>query len=126
MKPLIIIGTHKTPEVSFDDSTGKLFIGGRSYSSDAFDFYKPITSWINEYLLNPKDPTILEINIEYFHSVSLKYLTTIIKKIEHLPGVKISWLHACVDEEDESLELGKAIERNSKIRFDFIEVPEAI
>lgn len=127
MESLIIQGTEKTPEINFNSATGKLFVGGRSYSSDAFDFYKPVNEWLNNYLQNPKETTILEVNVDYFHSVSVKYLTTIVKKISQLQdtgkSVKVLWLHqADENDEDESFELGKSIQAESKIKFDFVEI----
>lgn len=127
MESLIIQGTEKTPEINFNSTTGRLFVGGRSYSSDAFDFYKPVNEWLNDYIQNPKDTTILEVNVDYFHSVSVKYLTTIVKKIAQLQeagkSVKVLWLHqADENDEDESFELGKSIQVEAKIKFDFVEI----
>ena len=127
MEQLIIKGTEKTPEINFDSTAGKLFVGGRSYSSDAFDFYKPVNEWLNSYIQNPRENTILEVDVDYFHSVSVKYLTSIVKKIAQLKelgkSVKIIWLHqADENDEDEALELGKSIESESKIKFDFVTV----
>lgn len=127
MEQLIISGTEKTPEINFDFQSGRLFIGGRSYSSDAFDFYKPINEWLNSYIRNPKESTILEINIDYFHSVSIKYLTTIIRKISQLheagKSVKIIWFHESDEnDEDEAFDLGKSIETEVKIKFEYTEI----
>ncbi|MBL0330568.1 MAG: DUF1987 domain-containing protein [Bacteroidetes bacterium] len=125
MEQLIVIGTEKTPEINFNSKTGKLFIGGRSYSSDAFDFYKPINEWLAKYLQNPHITTVLEVNVDYFHSVSVKYLTTIVKKIAQLHAsgnaVQVIWLHQSDEnDEDESYELGKSIETEAKIKFNFV------
>ena len=127
MESLIIKGTEKTPEINFNFQSGKLFVGGRSYSSDAFDFYKPINEWLNKYLESPKENTILEVNVDYFHSVSVKYLTTIIKKVSQLnetgKSITIVWFHEKDENnEDETYDLGKSIENESKIKFDFVAV----
>ena len=126
MEQLVIKGTEKTPEINFNFDSGKLSIGGRSYSTSAFDFYKPINEWLNNYIQNPKDTTILEVNVDYFHSVSVKYLTSIVKKIAQLTNsgkaVKVVWFHqADENDEDEALELGKSIEAEAKVKFDFVE-----
>ena len=52
MEQLVIHGTEKTPEINFDATSGKLFVGGRSYTSYAFDFYKPVNEWLNNYSQN--------------------------------------------------------------------------
>jgi hypothetical protein len=126
MEPLVIKGTEKTPEINFNAQTGKLFVGGRSYSSDAFDFYKPVTAWVNEYMNNPHETTSLDINVDYFHSVSVKYLTSIVKRLStlHEQGKKITvtWHHQPDQEdEDEAYDLGKSIENESKVRFHYVE-----
>lgn len=127
MEKLIIQGTEKTPEINFDSASGKLFIGGRSYSSDAFDFYKPVNEWLNRYILSPQEKTSLEVNVDYFHSVSVKYLTSIVKKIAQLQdagkAVQVQWMHQSDEnDEDESFELGKSIQSEAKIKFDFVEI----
>ena len=127
MEELVIKGTEKTPEINFDASSGKLFVGGRSYSSDAFDFYKPVNEWLNNYIQNPKELTILEVNVDYFHSVSVKYLTTIVRKVAQLQetgkSIKIIWIHqADENDEDESFELGKSIEAEARIKFEYVEI----
>jgi SiaC family regulatory phosphoprotein len=119
MESLIIKKAIQTPEIIFDCETGKLLIAGRSYSSNSFDFYRPVTDWVNEYVLNPQEKTVLDIDIDYFHSVSVKYLTTIIKKLEPLENIQVRWILQ-EEDRDESFELGKIIERGSKIKFDFI------
>jgi len=126
MEQLIIKGTEKTPEINFDSKSGKLYIGGRSYSSDTSDFYKIINDWLNNYIKNPNESTILEVHVDYFHSVSVKYLTSMVKKIALLTdsgkSVKIVWFHlADENDEDEAYELGKSIEAESKVKFDYVE-----
>ena len=127
METLIVVGTEKTPDVNFNFKTGKLCIGGRSYASDTYDFYNPLIVWVNEYILNPKDTTTLEIKLDYFHSVSVKYLTNMIKKLVILKeagkSLNIIWFYT-EDDDDEACDLGKNIERELNIKFEFIQVPE--
>ena len=125
MESLVIQGTEKTPEINFNSKTGKLYISGRSYSSDTFDCYKPINDWLSNYSQNPHIITILEVNVDYFHSVSVKYLTTILKKIAQLQAagkaVQVIWMHQTDEnEENEAYELGRSIESEAKIKFDFV------
>ena len=86
MESLIIPGTQETPDINFDSLSGKFTIVGRSYASDTLGFYKPINAWIEEYLNDPQVSTILEINVDYFHSVSVKFLTNLIKQLSELRG----------------------------------------
>ncbi|MGZ4048590.1 MAG: DUF1987 domain-containing protein [Bacteroidia bacterium] len=127
METLIVNGTEKTPEVNFNFKEGKLYIGGRSYASDTYEFYSPLITWVNEYTTKPKDITILEIKLDYFHSVSVKYLTNIIKKLillrEVNKSLKIVWLYT-EEDDDEACDLGKNIERELNVKFEFVQVPE--
>src|SRR6185369_17305607 len=121
METLIIAGTEKTPEINLNSKTGRLCIGGRSYSTDTYEFYNPLIVWVNEYMKDPNDNTVLEIKLDYFHSVSVKYLTTMIKKLVLLKelgkSLKIVWIYA-EDDDDEACDLGKNIERELNIKFD--------
>jgi hypothetical protein len=127
MEPLIVRGTEKTPDINFDHNAGKLFIGGRSYASDTYEFYNPLLTWVSEYITKSKDETTLEIKLDYFHSVSVKYLTNIIKKLvllkEEGKSLKIVWLYA-EDDDDEACDLGKNIERELNIKFEFVQTAE--
>ncbi|MGZ4048589.1 MAG: DUF1987 domain-containing protein [Bacteroidia bacterium] len=123
MKPLIIKGTDKTPEINFDGKSGHLVFKGRSYSQDTYDFYKPINEWINEYAQDLRDVTIFDIDVEYVNSVSVKYLTNMIKKLieSNTRGktITVNWYHL-KDDEDDAYELGRSIERETKMKFNYI------
>ena len=65
--------------------------------------------------------------MDNFQSGSIKYRTTIIKKVAQLrddgKSIEIRWLHKPDDnDEDESLDLGKGIERESILKFDFVQM----
>ena len=126
MESLIIPGTQETPEVKFDSSNGKLSIIGRSYPSDTAAFYQPISTWLNAYALNPNSTIVLEIGIEYFHSVSVKFLTNIVKKLLALRSAEISvsivWYYE--EDDEDSIDLGKSIERDTKAAFTYIVLEE--
>ena len=125
MESLFVKGTDKTPEISFNSKAGILSFKGRSYSSDSYDFYRPINEWVNKYAQNPRENTLLEINVDYFNSVSVKYLSNLIKKLGDLSNngksVKINWFYSEEEEEDDNevFDLGKSIERETTIKFDY-------
>ena len=50
MRELYIEKTKSTPEVRFDPQNNKLAINGQSYPENAFKFYEPIFTWLEEYL----------------------------------------------------------------------------
>ena len=69
---LIIKGTEETPSIAFNASAPALTISGKSLPENAFSFYKPIIDWLKTYSENPNEETILEVDVEYFNSGSLK------------------------------------------------------
>ena len=123
MKAFFIKGTDKTPEINFDNKTGILLFKGRSYSHDTYDFYKPVNEWINTYAQNLNRVTVFDINVDYINSVSVKYLTNMIKKLvdSNTKGkvITVNWYYQA-DDEDDAFELGRSIEREAKIKFNYI------
>lgn len=122
MEPLIIPGTQETPEIKFDNISGKFSIVGRSYPSDTAEFYQGVNTWLNQYVLNPNKSIVMEINIEYFHSVSVKFLTNIVKKLIKLnsPEVNVTIIWFYEDDDDDNIDLGKSIERDTQTKFTYI------
>ena len=65
--------------------------------------------------------------ISFFSTASGEYLTSIVKKIAQLQesgkSINITWLHqADENDEDESFELGKSLEAEARIKFQFVEI----
>ncbi len=74
MTELIIEKTKETPEINFNHKTGILKIKGRAYSNDIYQLFKPLNSWLDEYIANPKEITIIDLKIEYCNSIFNKLL----------------------------------------------------
>ena len=49
---LYIEQTHKTPEIDFNLSSGKLSISGVSVPENAHEFYFPVIEWLQKKYLN--------------------------------------------------------------------------
>lgn len=126
MEKLFIPSTADTPEINFDNVSGKFSITGRSYPSDSAAFFQPVTDWLNQYILNPNKTIVLEINIEYFHSVSIKFLTNIVTKLIRLNSsdVSVSVVWYSEDDDDDNLDLGKTIERDTNFKFTHVVLEE--
>jgi hypothetical protein len=92
---LIIKGTNDTPSVNFNATDGVLSLNGRSIPENAHEFYSHLLNWIEEYSKNPKSETVLNINLDYLNSGSLKQLFRLIYKLEDLMElghqIKITW-----------------------------------
>ena len=105
MEKLIIEGTNKTPAINFDPDTGVFGIEGRSIPEDPETYYDAVFTWLEEYFLNPKEVTTLNLTLEYINSGSSKCLMAVIKIINKYfnegNNCIINWFF---EEEDESIE----------------------
>jgi hypothetical protein len=115
MNDLIIERTSETPEINFGASAGVLKISGRAYSNDITLFYKKLSIWLEEYLIDPQDTTTLEIQLDYYNSIFIKLLFYFFEKSKTLiPRNKkliIKWYHQKGDEEsiDDVIRISKII-----------------
>lgn len=125
MKALSISSTSITPTIDFDQQTGELSLKGRSLPEQAYGLYKPVIDWLEEYVQNPADKTVLDINLEYFNSSSNKYLLLILKKLDDNlfkkgKDVIVNWYY---DEDDED-SYDTALEYNEVLDLDIKLIPQ--
>ncbi|SMB90316.1 protein of unknown function [Desulfonispora thiosulfatigenes DSM 11270] len=105
MNNLHIEKTSSTPKIDFNTETKVMKIDGQSYPENAFKFYEPILSWIDEFLENEQEEISIEINfhLPYINSSSTKCIMMMLDKFENHfnKGKKISvkWYY---DVENES------------------------
>ena len=122
MEALRIQATVKTPEVLLDPANEVFEIKGKSIPDDAEEFYESVLTWIDDYVSNPSDNTVLKIDLEYFNISSSKRILFLFYKLNELKSknkdVKILWYY---NEEDEDMfEVGQDYAFMVKIPFDFI------
>ena len=115
MNDLIIDKTKETPEINFNPSTGVLKITGRAYSNDIYQFYNGFIVWVDQYLMNPKEKTTIEIQIEYCNTIFNKLLIKLFEKsktvLEKNKQLVIVWRYEKGDKEsaDEANYISKLI-----------------
>lgn len=101
--------TDKSPEVDFNPEEGKLMLKGRSLVEDSESFYLPLVEWIQKYIEDPHEGTIIDFKFEYFNTSCSKWLITITKELKQLyekdPSTQINWYY----EDDDVLEYGEVI-----------------
>jgi len=92
--------TSFTPEVSFDASTGKFDIKGRSIPENAPEFYHPLIEWVKEYVSNPAATTTVTILFDYINTSSSKSLMHLLNVLTAISEneVNIHWLYKAGDE----------------------------
>jgi len=122
MEPLRIQATVKTPEVLFDPANEVFEIKGKSVPDDAEEFYHDILEWVEDYVSNPKEKTIIKIDLEYFNISSSKRILFLFYKLNELKekgnDIKIIWYY---NEDDEDMfEVGQDYAFMVKIPFEFV------
>ena len=126
MEPISLEGTTKTPTIKFDASEGVMEIKGRSIPENSIDFYKPMVDWLDEYAKNPKDKTIVNIQLEYFNTSSSKCILDVFKKLEAInkgkSDVLVNWYYE--EDDEDMLEAGEDYESIIRVPFKMIEIVE--
>lgn len=123
MEDLSLEGTAKTPTVDFK-SAGELLIKGRSIPENSIEFYKPLIEWISNYSENPKENTLVNIQLEYFNTSSSKCILDVFKKLESISdsSVSVKWFYE--EDDEDMLEAGEDYEAIIDLSFEMIEVEE--
>lgn len=102
MEILKIEPTSLTPYVLLDE-LGKLELSGRSIPENSLEFYQPVYDWLDEYLTNPPEKTVIEVRLDYFNTSSSKCILDILKKIDKLEAkgldVLVKWYYMENDED---------------------------
>ena len=98
MKKIELKGNNKAPKMVFDLKSGIIKILGRSTMINPQDYYPSIITLIENYCKDPQQKTFLIIDLDYYNTLSAKYLLKIVElmsKIKKQDGceVKINWYY---------------------------------
>ena len=98
MKNLDIAATKYTPEITFNAEEKTLSMIGKSYPENTFEYYKPILTWVEEFLETVSDEKVLlNLDLEYLNSSSLKAYFDLfdILEVAHGKGksIEIKWIY---------------------------------
>lgn len=131
MESLIIEGTEDSPSVKFDIKSNLFIISGKSRPENTGKFYAPVINWINKFeeILSSSNeqmanssPKVFVFKLEYFNSISAKYLLDIILILKDLVvkghNINIEWHYSKLD--DDMLDTGKEFSNMVNLKFDFI------
>ncbi len=115
--------TFNTPEVFFSPADGILKIEGRAIPEDPGEFFDNIIEKINQYYLDPRELTRIDIKLEYINSGSSKYMLELMRILkrnyEKGRDCIVNWYY---EEDDESIqELGQHYQATVQIPFKLID-----
>ncbi|MFC2111731.1 DUF1987 domain-containing protein [Bacteroidota bacterium] len=117
-------GTPKTPSIEFDPVQGLLEIKGRSNPENTMDFYRPLVAWLDEYIQNPAEQTIVNVHLEHFNTSSSKSILELFKALDplHKEGkeIVVNWFYE--DDDEDILEAGENYESITRLPFRMVAI----
>ena len=124
MDDFFLEATPKTPRLFFSKETGEFEISGRSIPENSIEFYKPVINWLDNYITDPGQHTLLVIKLEYFNTSSSKCILDVFKKLETLGGTEITVNWYYEEDDEDMLEAGEDYQAIIDLPFKMIEVEE--
>lgn len=126
---LHIESTKSTPEISFDPVQHSLVIQGESYPENAFKFYEPIFSWVDQYLseLDEKAAVQVALGLPYINTSSTKCLMMLLEKFDEAyqagKNIRLEWY--CNEENESELECAEEFKEDMSLPFHILMKKEA-
>ncbi len=116
-----ILPTNSTPEILLNPK-GIIKIKGRAIDESRTKFPEQILNWIDAYLLNPAELTVVTVALEFLNSFNTIILTSTLKKISQVTKqgkrLAIRWYY---EEDDvDILERGEYISATIDVSIEFI------
>jgi hypothetical protein len=119
--------TPKTPYINFNSETGFFEISGRSIPENSIEFYKPLITWLENYINDPQERTTVTVKLEYFNTSSSKCLVEVFRKLEKIEKgkhrVKILWFYE--EEDEDMMESGEDFKEIIKLPIDLLVIEES-
>jgi len=115
----------KTPSIEFDSVQGLIEIKGRSNPENTLDFYRPLVAWVDEYVQNPAEKTIVNVHLEHFNTSSSKSILEVFRALEPIHKIKkgdivVNWFYE--DDDEDILEAGENYESITGLPFRMVAI----
>jgi hypothetical protein len=125
MEPISREATMKTPSIEFDSVQGLIEIKGRSNPENTLDFYRPLVAWVDEYVQNPAEKTIVNVHLEHFNTSSSKSILEVFRALEPIHKIKkgdivVNWFYE--DDDEDILEAGENYESITGLPFRMVAI----
>jgi len=120
MDDLIIKPTDKS--LAVDISYGIFNFKGRSILTDPKVFFEPVNNWVNRYLKQPAEETVVNVQLDYIDTASTQSLYQILRQLNTVRKkglvMMVNWY--IEDEDPEMKELGEMVEQRLGMEFQYI------
>ncbi len=123
MQNFYLAPTRTTFEIKFDQEKNILEFKGKSYPSNAFEFFKPIIIWIEEYLTMVNQTTVkVYFQVNYFNTSSSKYLFEVLELFNqyYQKDVDLNFFWVCEKGVDDIFETWKEMMHELDMPFEII------
>ena len=124
MEKLYIKSTQLTAQVTLDHTNGKIEFIGISIPEDSYEFFTPILAWIDEYVANTYEKTLVTFNVSYCNTSSSMFISEILRRLRRIfkeqKTIRVEWFYTQDDEDMQ--ELGENFKRISQMDFDIIQL----
>lgn len=122
MKPLKILETNDSPEVTLDKERGRFEFYGKIMPENPKEFFEPIMDWFRQYVENPNSETQVIFKLDYFNTAASKKIIEILTLLQLIHQnnnkVLVNWYYKSIDED--MLESGETFSEIIHIPFKFI------
>lgn len=102
MNNINLEATEYTPRVILDAEQNLIDIRGNSFPENTFEFYKPITNWLEEYFTEGGKTVNINLEINYFNSSSSQLFFDIFdifeEGSENDNTLSINWIYTTKNE----------------------------
>jgi hypothetical protein len=99
--------TTETPSIVLDPTHGVAEITGNCYPENAYEFFKPVRSWIEQYFAGDASKLAVHLNLNYINTASSKFLRELMILLNSYytkeKVIHVEWLHDVDDEDMEDL-----------------------
>jgi len=113
MENLLIEATKYTPTIDFNGENNLLRIEGKSTPENTFEFFSPVTAWLNEYF-SQSQTAVVEFNIPYFNSSSSRVMYDIFDILDKActqgSSLNVCWKYA--KENENGFETGEEFQED--------------
>lgn len=125
MNDLYINKSNKTPEVNFK-YTGLIELRGNSFLENTREFYEPLIEWLQNYVINPAEKTIVNFDFEYYNTSSQLWIFRVVEVLLDLVKVEKDIVFNWYFTEEEVEEAGMDLANLLAVDMNFIKKEEAI
>lgn len=109
-----------TPKVIFDKQKGIFELTGKSLPENVVDFYQPLYDWLEQYIKEPNEETIIKLQIDYFNSASHKAINQLLEILALIQVKKVLVRWHYLQEDEDMLESGHDFCDLTGLKFEYI------